>query len=307
MTLESIHFRGGYNFLGLAEEDAGYEDAKAVIIPVPYDSTTSYRAGTREGPMAILMASRQVELFDLDLMCEPLLSGVHTFPELEPDMRGPGETLENIENAVKAVVADGKLPVILGGEHSITTAPVKAVKEKYGDSLSVLQLDAHSDLRDSYENTPYNHASVMRRVIDLAAITQVGIRNTCADEMKFIKETGHDGIFWAHDICNSPDNSWIDKVLKRLSDNVYITIDLDAFDPSIMPAVGTPEPGGMLWYPTLELLSRVIEEKNVVGFDVVELCPIPGNIASDFFSAKLIFKMLGRIFKKNGWIPSEEK
>lgn len=305
MSLNSIHFKAGYNFLGLAEEDSGYEDARAVIIPVPYDSTTSYRAGTREGPFAILTASRQVELYDLDLQCEPLMSGVHTLPELEPDMQGPAATLANIENAVRAVVADGKFPVMLGGEHSITTAPIKAIKEKYGASLSVLQLDAHSDLRDSYENTPFNHASVMRRVYDLADITQVGIRNTCRDEIDFIKSVGHDGIFWAHEI-NGSDLSWVDRVLRRLGENVYITIDLDAFDPSIMPAVGTPEPGGMLWYQTLHLLNRVIEEKNVVGFDVVELCPIPGNIASDFMAAKLVFKMLGRIFKKNNWIAKED-
>jgi agmatinase len=305
MDLNNLPFKGGYNFLGLAEEDANYDDAHAVILPVPYDSTTSYRAGTREGPCAILMASRQVELYDLDLQCEPLNSGVHTLPELEPDMQGPKATLDNVETVVREIVQAGKLPVMLGGEHSLTTAPVKAVKEKYGDSLSVLQLDAHSDLRDSYENTPYNHASVMRRVFDLSKITQVGIRNTCKDEMEFIKEVGHDGIFWAHEI-QGPDKSWMDRVVDRLSDNVYITIDLDAFDPSIMPAVGTPEPGGMLWYESIELLSKVIDKKNVVGFDVVELCPIPGNIASDFFAAKLIFKMLGRIFKKNGWIKPED-
>jgi agmatinase len=304
MSLDKVQFCGDYNFLGLAKEDTLYEDARAVIIPVPYDSTTSYRAGTREGPSAIIMASRQVELYDLDLQCEPVVANLHTLPELEPDMQGPAETLQNLENAVRAVVDDDKFPVILGGEHSITTAPIKVLKEKYGESLSVLQLDAHSDLRDAYENTPFSHASVMRRVFDLAKITQVGIRNTCKDEMEFIKKTGHDGIFWAHDICTG-DDSWIDKVLNRLSDNVYITIDLDAFDPSIMPAVGTPEPGGMLWYQTLKLLTRVIEEKKVVGFDVVELCPIPGNIASDFFAAKLVFKMLGRIFKKNGWVAND--
>jgi agmatinase len=301
MSLDKVQFRGGYNFLGLAEEDSRYEDSKAVIIPVPYDSTTSYRAGTREGPLAILLASRQVELYDLDLGCEPLVSKVHTFPEIEPDMQGPQQTLANIEEAVKAVVTDNKLPVILGGEHSISTAPIKALKEKHGDSLSVLQLDAHSDLRDSYENTIFNHASVMRRAFDLAKLTQVGIRNTCKEEIEFIKQTGHDGIFWAEDICNG-DDSWIDKVLQRLSDKVYITIDLDAFDPSIMPAVGTPEPGGLLWYQSIKLLKRVIAEKDVVGFDVVELCPIPGNIAPDFMAAKLVFKILGHIFSKNNWI-----
>lgn len=301
MSFDKVQFCGDYNFLGLPDEDTLYEDAQAVIIPVPYDSTTSYQAGTRSGPAAIIMASRQVELFDLDLQCEPLTSGVHTLPELEPDMRGPAQTIENIENAVRAVVEDGKFPVILGGEHSISTAPIRVLREKYGADLDVLQLDAHSDLREAYEHTPYSHASVMRRAFDLARLTQVGIRNTCKDEMDFIKKSGHDGIFWAHDICTG-DDSWIDRVLARLGSNVYITVDLDAFDPSIMPATGTPEPGGMLWYPTLKLLSRVIEEKQVVGFDVVELCPIPGNVASDFLAAKLVFKMLGRIFKKNGWI-----
>ncbi|MFZ5952250.1 MAG: agmatinase [Candidatus Rifleibacteriota bacterium] len=301
MSFDKVHFCGDYNFLGLPDEDTAYDDAKAVIIPVPYDSTTSYRSGTREGPSAIIMASRQMELFDLDLQCEPLNTGVHTLTELQPDMRGPAETIENIENAVRAVVEDGKMPVILGGEHSITTAPIKVLKEKYGEELSVLQLDAHSDLREAYEQTPYSHASVMRRVFDFARITQVGIRNTCKSEMDFIKKVGHDGIFWAHDICTG-DDSWMDKVMQRLSDKVYVTIDLDAFDPSIMPAVGTPEPGGMLWYQTLKLLNRVIDEKTLVGFDVVELCPIAGNISSDFLAAKLVFKMLGRLFKKNGWV-----
>ncbi|MGM0599387.1 MAG: agmatinase [Candidatus Rifleibacteriota bacterium] len=301
MSLDKVQFCGAYNFLGLPEEDANYEDARAVIIPVPYDSTTSYRAGTREGPAAILMASRQVELYDLELETEPLNSGVHTFPELEPDMQGPEATLKNIENAVRSVVGENKFPVILGGEHSITTAPVSVLREKYPD-LSILQLDAHSDLRESYENTPYSHASVMKRIFEPGRLTQVGIRNTCKDEMDFIKKTGHDGIFWAHEIFAGNDDSWMDKVLERLNDNLYITIDLDAFDPSIMPAVGTPEPGGLLWYQSLKLLNRVIDEKNVVGFDVVELCPISGNIAPDFMAAKLVFKMLGRIFKKNNWI-----
>lgn len=301
MSLENVHFKATYNFLGLPEEDSRYEDAKAVIIPVPYDSTTSYRAGTREGPQAILTASRQVELFDLDLGCEPLLSGIHTFPELETDTSGPEGTVKNVEKAFKAVFSDNKFPVMLGGEHTITTGAIRAAKAKYKKSLSVLQLDAHSDMRDEYENTIYNHACVMRRVYDLVPVTQVGIRNTCKDEIEFFKKVKHDGIIWANQMID-PKYNWIDKVINRLSDDVYITIDLDALDPSIMPSVGTPEPGGMLWYQTLELLNKVIDKKNVIGFDVVELCPIPGNIAPDFLAAKLVFKMLGRIFKKNGWI-----
>lgn len=302
MSLKDVHFRASFNFLGIPEEDSRYEDAKAVVVPVPYDSTTSYRAGTREGPQALIAASRQVELYDLDLGCEPLVSGIHTLPELETDTSGPEGTINNVEAAIAAIYAHNKLPVMFGGEHSITTGAVRAAKNKYKDSLSVLQLDAHSDMRDEYENTIYNHACVMRRVLDLAPVTQVGIRNSSIDEMEFFKEINHDGIFWAHEIMNDPSNAWMDRVVNRLSENVYLTIDLDAFDCSIMPAVGTPEPGGMLWYQTLELLNRVIDKKNVIGLDIVELCPIPGNIAPDFLAAKLTFKILGRIFKKNGWV-----
>ena len=299
--MNSKLFRGGYNFLGLADEDCRYEESKAAIIPVPYDSTTSYRAGTREGPSAIISASRQVELYDIQLKKEPLLSGLHTLPEVEPDMRGPKMTLQNVEKVVNTVVADGLFPVILGGEHSISIAPVKALKKKFGN-LSVLQIDAHADLRDEFENTPHNHACVMRRIWDVANnIAQVGIRNISAQEAKFIEENNHQAIYWAHDISDPSNISWHESVINNLGDNVYITIDLDGFDPSIMPAVGTPEPGGLQWHNSIELLNKVIEQKNVIGFDVVELCPLPGNIVSDFFAAKLVFKLLGKIFTKNSW------
>lgn len=302
MSLKRVHFRGGYNFLGLPPEDCSYADSRAVILPVPYDSTTSYRAGTRDGPSAILMASRNVELFDHELGCEPLNQGVCTLPELEPDMSGPRATVKAVEDAVAGILADGKFPVMLGGEHSLTTGPVKALRAVGEDDLSVLQLDAHADLRESFENTPFNHASVMRRVSELAGITQVGIRNLSAGEMEFVKRTGHDGIFWAHDLAG-PGEDWIKRVVKRLRRRVYITIDLDVFDPSIMPAVGTPEPGGLLWYPVLNLLREVILNREVVGCDVVELCPIPGLIAPDFLAAKLLFKMLAYVFARKGWIP----
>ena len=304
MPLHHLPLRGGYNFLGLPNEETTYQKARAVVLPVPYDGTTSYRAGTRDGPAAILMASRNVELYDIELGCEPLNKGVFTFPELEPDMRGPGETIERLTAAFDTMIADDKFPVLLGGEHSLTTGPVRAFKRKFGDALSVLQLDAHADLRDEYEHTPFNHAAVMRRVIDLAEITQVGIRNISAEEMEFVKEIDHQGIFWGHQIVGT-DTSWMDQVIDRLKEHVYISIDLDAFDPSIMPAVGTPEPGGLLWYPVLELLMRVVRERHVVGFDVMELCPIPGSIAPDFLAAKLIFKLLGMVFVKNGWVVAE--
>lgn len=300
MGLNEVHFRGGYNFLGLPEEDTRYEDAHAVILPVPYDSTTSYKAGTREGPLAMILASRNVELFDLELGCEPLNAGIHTLPELEPDMRGPEVTIKNIQKAVESILKDEKFPVILGGEHSITTGPVRALAKKFGSEFSVLQLDAHADLRESFENTPYNHASVMRRVLDICPVTQVGIRNISSEEMKFVRQTRHKTIFWAHQL-QEPAGKWIPSVLKTLQKKVYITIDLDAFDPSVCPGVGTPEPGGLTWYPALELLRSVIRKHEVVGIDIMELCPIPGSIVSDFFAAKLLFKLLAEVFVKNHW------
>ena len=302
MTFKRVHFRGGYNFLGLPIEDCTYENAKAVILPVPYDSTTSYRAGTRDGPSAILAASRNVELYDRELDCEPLNFGICTLQELEPDMSGPKATVAAVEKTVAQLHSDRKFPVMLGGEHSLTTGPIQAIHKTFGDDFTVLQLDAHADLRESYENTPFSHASVMRRVMKMADITQVGIRNISSGEMDFVRKSGHEGIFWARDIAVEPGEAWIERVVRSLRRNVYITIDLDVFDPSIMPAVGTPEPGGLLWYPVLSLLREVVSKRVVVGFDVVELCPIPGFIAPDFFTAKLVFKLLGLIFKKNDWL-----
>ncbi|MBF0546015.1 MAG: agmatinase [Candidatus Riflebacteria bacterium] len=287
-------FRGMNNFLGLPEESCTYKTSRAVILPVPYDSTTSYKAGTREGPSAIIAASRNVELYDLDLKCEPLNSGVHTLPELEPDMSGPEGTITRVEGVIRDILEDGKLPVMLGGEHSLTLGPIKAMISKYGNDFSVLQLDAHADLRDEFENTIFNHASVMRRVIEHVPLTQVGIRNISAAEMKFIKRKSHKNVFWAHEIHDS--QNWVEEACYTLKQKVYITIDLDVFDPSIMPAVGTPEPGGLDWYRCLALLEKVIKEHELIGLDIVELCPIPGLIYPDFLAAKLLFKLLGRYF-----------
>lgn len=302
MAFDKTHFAANFNFLGIDEEFSKYEDAKAVVVPVPFDGTTSYKSGTREGPRAIITASRQIEHYDLDLGCEPAIKGIHTLPDLAIDTDSPEKTVNNIETAITQIYEDNKLPIMLGGEHTITTGAVRAAKAKYGDTLSVLQLDAHSDMRDEYEFSKYNHACVLRRCSELCPVTQVGIRSTCLDEIEYFKKTNHfDAIVWAKEIAQ-PSKAWMDRVLNRLSENVYLTIDLDAFDPSIMPAVGTPEPGGMLWYQTLELLNRVIDEKNVIGFDIVELDPIQGNISSDFVAAELGFKIIGRIFKKNGWV-----
>ncbi|MBF0410867.1 MAG: agmatinase [Candidatus Riflebacteria bacterium] len=296
--LKEHFFKGAFNFLGLPEENTDYDSAKAVILPVPYDGTTSYRSGTRDGPAAIIAASRNVELFDIELGCEPLNEGIFTLPEVEPDMQGPEGTIKRVEEISANIIEDGKLPVMLGGEHSLTLGPIRALAAKYGSDFSVLQLDAHADLRDEYENTEFSHASVMRRVIKHASITQVGIRNISSGEIDFIKEVNHKNIFWAHEMRRS--DSWIEKAVSSLKKKVYLTIDLDAFDPSVMPAVGTPEPGGMDWYTTLDLIDRVIREKELIGLDIVELCPIPGNVASDFFAAKLLFKILGKYFTRKG-------
>lgn len=278
-----------YNFGALPENLSQYETSNVVILPVPYDSTSSYKAGTREGPRAIIAASRQVELFDEELLEDVSLRGIHTLGELIPDMRGPKRMIEKVYNVSKEVLADKKMLVTLGGEHSITLGVVQALIEKY-PALSVLQIDAHLDMRESYEESPYNHACVMRRIFELCSITQVGIRNFSQEEHLFIK-THNLKPFYAFNIYKS--NEWYDEVVARLGKNVYITIDLDGFDPSIMPAVSTPEPGGMGWYETLHLLKMVCERKKVVGFDVMELCPNPTNISPDFTAAKLVYKLIG--------------
>jgi agmatinase len=302
MKIKNLPFRGNFNFLGLPEEGVDYAAAKAVILPVPYDSTTSYRSGTRDGPFSILAASRNVELYDADLGCEPLNAGIHTLPELEPDMRGPKRTIERVETIIKTLVKDGKFPVMLGGEHSLSVGPARILQERHPKDFCVLQLDAHADLREEFESTPFNHASVMRRIIEFAPLVQVGIRNISRGEMEFVKGSKRTSIFWAKEVqCSS--EIWIPKILSKLRKKVYISIDLDVFDPSVMPSVGTPEPGGLMWYQVLELLEKVFSSKQVVGFDIMELCPIPGMVAPDFLAAKLVFKLLSFLFKKNGWLP----
>lgn len=283
-----------FNFLGI-DEHSSFEESKVVIIPFPYDSTTSYKAGTREAPVAIINASRQIEFYDEELEKEVYDKvGIHTFNEIMPNMAGPVHQVEVVKNVLFDVVGAGKFPVMLGGEHSLTLGAVQAVKAFYPD-VSVLQLDAHTDLREEYEDTPYSHACVMKRIYDEGIkIAQVGIRNTSKEEAKFIK---------ANNIFSVTARQYlygyygIEEIADALSDHVYITIDMDVFDPSEVPAVGTSEPGGLHWYEVLDILREVTLHKKVVGFDVVELAPIPGNPASDFLAAKLIYKLIGYCFR----------
>ncbi len=277
-----------------------------MILPVPYEATVSYQGGTRRGPAAILEASRYIELYDQELDREPSAAGVVTLPELHLTGAGPEQAIAELRKAYDEVLdaAGDRLVIMLGGEHSITSAPVLAHAKRAADGrepanratergkrISVLQFDAHSDLRPEYEGSRYSHAAVMARCADEVDIIAVGVRALTTEERELIRSRDSITTIFAEEMWR--DNAWIDRAMDALGDTVYITFDVDYFDPSLIPATGTPEPGGPAWYPTLELLRRVLTEKRVVGIDVVELAPIPGNAAPDFAIAKLVYKMIG--------------
>ncbi len=278
-----------FSFGGLPNKPEDYEKAKIAVLPVPFDGTVSYRTGTRNGPRAIIEASRNMELYDEENGMEISDYGIFSLGELEPTLASPEAMVLRVRDTVKEILQAGKFPVTLGGEHSITVGAVMALSEKHKD-LSVLQLDAHTDLREQYWGTPYSHASAMRRCMEMASVTQVGIRSTCREEEEFVRKNSEQ-IFWAKNIVGQ--TGWVDDMVETLEEEVYITIDLDVLDPSIMPSVGTPEPGGLLWYETLEILRKVCQRKRIVGFDVVELLPNSENVAPDFLAAKLVSKLMG--------------
>ena len=261
------------------------DNARYVILGVPYDGTSTFVKGADKGPQAILDASDSLELYDIQYQYEAWLAGIHT-DHHDYDFRTPEAMVQSVYNRMKHFMALGKRPVLLGGEHSVSVGAIRAMAEAH-PGLSVLQIDAHADLRDSYHDSPFNHACVMRRAQEVARVVQVGIRNVCTDELPNVVP---ENIFYAHLIHNQED--WMDKAIDRLTDDVYITVDLDGFDPSILPATGTPLPGGLQWYPTLSFLGKVFKTKNVVGFDVVELCPQEDSKVSDVFAATLVYKML---------------
>lgn len=285
------------NFLGLPENLSTPENAKVMIVPVPYEATTSYGQGTSRGPAAILEASQQVELFDDELWEEPFKIGIHTTEPIEMKTvdRYVPKPFEELYEQVKRLININKFPIILGGEHSLTVGAVKACAEQYKD-LSILQIDAHCDLRPEYEGNPYSHASVSYQLYHLLPkplITQVGIRNVSAEEVRWLEtEYPNVNIYWARQ-----QERWnFQEIINTLSDNVYLTIDVDGLDPSIMPATGTPEPGGINWYQLMELVKLVCVKRNVVAADIVELSPIPGFHAPDFLAAKLAYKLIGYRF-----------
>jgi agmatinase len=278
------------NFGHLPEEYSDPENSDIIIIPVAYDGTSTWVKGADKGPAAIIEASANMELYDIETDSEVYKRGIFTETVIEGEI-STKEMVEAVFDNVNYYLGEGKFTVVIGGEHSVSIGAIKANAEKY-DSLIILQLDAHSDLRNEYEGSKYNHACVMARAKELCPIVQAGIRSMDACEKESIDSAR---TFFARDIHNN--TAWIKRVISALSsDNVYITIDLDVFDPSIMPSTGTPEPGGLLWYDVLSLLKTVCSMKNVTGFDVAELCPDTGNKAPDFLAAKLIYKMLSYKF-----------
>jgi len=302
-SLRDLGWELPHTFLGLDEEASAFETAKVVILPVPYESTVSYGGGTRLGPRGIIEASRYIELYDQELDTEPWEVGIATLPALSLTGAGSTPAITELRTAYDALLAESgdRFIITLGGEHSITSPPVLAWAERLqseGRRLSVLQFDAHTDLRREYEGSPHSHAAVMAQVMDAVDIVAVGIRALTREERELTRERDNIHIFFADDIHAG--DEWMDDVMARLGDDVYITFDVDGFDPSLVPSTGTPEPGGLQWYPVLKLLRRVFAERSVHAVDVVELAPIPGLSAPDFLVAKLIYKMIGYRFKVNG-------
>ena len=300
--LRGLEWELPHNFLGLDEEGSAAARAAAVILPVSYEATVSYGGGTSEGPAAILEASRYIELYDQELDCEPASVGIATLPALSLSGAGGERALGELRRAYDAVLdaLPGKFVVMLGGEHSISSAPILAWAERLGREgkrLSVLQFDAHTDLRPEYEGSRFSHAAVMHRVHEQVDIVAVGIRALTSEELTLVRGSDHLHLFLADEIHDSAD--WQERVLELLGDDVYITFDVDAFDPSLVPATGTPEPGGLTWYPVLRLLRRVFRERLVHAADVVELAPIPGLHAPDFLVAKLVYKLIGYRFRNS--------
>lgn len=279
-------------FLGVAPEHTAYRTSQTVVLPFPWEQTVSYGHGTARGPEAILRASHQVETWDEQHRDEPyLLGGIATVPA--PDLMGldAPSALASLEVTVGQILADGKFPLVLGGEHSLSIAGVRAAAAR--STIGVVQFDAHADLRDSYDGTPHSHASVMKRVVDLGVPTLAyGIRALSPPEDALIAEQGLATI-WGHELEAPEAPARFAAALAKLPHDIFLTFDIDFFDPAIVPSTGTPEPGGGRWYPTLALLETLFATKNVVGADLVELAPVEGHPASDFLAARLAYKILG--------------
>lgn len=277
------------NYAGIPDKFAQLETAKVILIPVPYEGTTTWGKGTVNGPKAFLEASENMERYDIETDTEVYEQGIYLADAIAGHT-SPEAMVNEVHKITKDYIKRNKFVTLVGGEHSISIGTIRAFNECF-DDLTVLHIDAHADLRDSYAGSKYNHACAVHEASQTTNLVQVGIRSMDAIEKTLIDA---DKTFFAHEMV--ADEYWMDKVIEAMTDNVFITFDLDALDPSIMPSTGTPEPGGLFWYETLEFLKQVFEEKNVVGFDLMELCPNPSAKSSDFVAAKLYYKMLSYKF-----------
>lgn len=286
------------NFGGIDEEEySAIDTAEVLILPVSYEGTVSYGTGTGGGAMAIVDASRNMELYEEETDTEPYKVGIHTLPEFTP-RETPETMMRELYELSKELVDKGKFVCMLGGEHSVSAPLIQAHNEKY-ENMSVLQIDAHADLRDTYDGTPHSHASIMARVVKDMRIpsVQVGIRSISVDEAKSLKNDNlPTKIYWARDVAGRTD--WIDDAIDSLTENVYLTIDIDGLDPSIVPTTGTPEPGGLGWYETLTLIRKLAEKKRVVGMDLVEYSYVESYDSPAFLCSKLVYKSLAYIFRE---------
>ena len=280
------------NYAGIPDQFAKKETANIVLIPVPYDGTSTWQKGADKGPEAFLEASENMELYDIETDSEVYHEGIYLANPVTENS-SPENMVNKVYEHTKEYLLKKKFVTLFGGEHSISIGAIRAFQETF-DDLTVLQIDAHADLRKEYEGSPYNHACAMYEAQQTTNLIQVGIRSMDKSEKLVMNP---DNVFFAHEM--EQDDYWVDNAIELMTENIYITIDLDAFDPSILPSTGTPEPGGLYWYDTLYFLKKVFSEKNVVGFDIVELCPNPNEKSSDFLAAKLYYKMLSYQFLKN--------
>lgn len=278
------------NYAGIPDKYGRLDDAQVVLIPVPYDGTSTWQKGADKGPEAFLHASENMELYDIETRTEPYRKGIYLAPPVSENS-SPEKMVEAVHKTAKNYINQDKFVTLFGGEHSISIGSIRAFNEAFND-LTVLQIDAHADLRESYEGSHCNHACAVHEASKNTKLIQVGIRSMDISELEHMTE---DQVYFAHDMVN--DDDWMSDSISQMTENVFITIDLDAFDPSILPSTGTPEPGGLLWYEMTDYLKQVFKKKNVVGFDIVELCPDPQEKSSDFLAAKLYYKMLAYKFK----------
>lgn len=278
-----------FNFLAIPPRWSTLSSARVVVLPVPYDGTASYLAGSRDGPRAVLDASRSLEDFDLELGIETYRHGIYTAPELEPHVGSPWRMAERVRSAVSKYLDLGKFVTVLGGDHSVTIGSAYAHLNHYPD-LSILYLDAHADLRDSYQGSRFSHACVARRIQERMPLVAVGVRSLSSEEYQYIRERAIPVFFWEQPF---PQQYSPEEVCSLLSSHVYVSVDLDVFDPSLMAAVGTPEPGGMMWANVMQLLRRVGETCRIVGFDITELSPREGPKACAVTAAQLAYKLMG--------------